>query len=158
MQRFLLRARSTALAVFSSAMIGCSLLTSVAGIPALPAQLSGVALSDVIMPEVRGLPRSEAEGRIASAGYLGSVDWREKDCGIPAGTVCDTMPVSGVTIVRGSTLRVNVQKDAAQRVHAGQAPASAATAPSQTKPAAATDVKNAAKEAPPEPPRPTSFF
>ena len=107
MQSFLWRMRSVLLPLLSSGIIGCSMFSGVAGMPQLPV----AALTNVEMPDVRGLPRAEAETRITAAGYLGSVDWREKDCGLQqAGRVCDTMPVSGVTIPQGTTIRVNVQQ------------------------------------------------
>lgn len=93
------------------------MLSGGAGLPQLPSGLPLQALTNVEMPDVRGLPRSEAEKRITDAGYLGSVEWRDKDCGIQAGNVCDTMPVSGVSISQGTTIRVNVQQP-------GQAPTS----------------------------------
>ncbi|MFO0575608.1 MAG: PASTA domain-containing protein [Polyangia bacterium] len=106
MQSFLWWARTSALPVLSIWILGCSMLSGVPGMPQIPV----AALANVEMPEVRGLPRAEAETRITTAGYLGSVDWREKECGLQPGIVCDTMPVSGVTIPQGTTIRVNVQQ------------------------------------------------
>ena len=160
---------SVSLSLLGSGLWGCAQLQAVAtAIPTMPTiQLAALnaGAEEVIVPDVRGLDRSQVQRRLAEA-RLGSVDWRDEVCGrdVRRGYVCQTVPAAGSTVSVETTIRVHVQT---MRPAGGASPAAASVSspPTGQTPGARAPTpmvppppSSPAAPKPPQPKPPSDFF